>query len=124
MLTPAAPLPTTTTPVRTGTVAVKATAAKGGAVKLTLSVVKGATAAPTVQLRARLRVGKTRKTVVVGSARATLGDGASKTLTLKLNAKGRAALKRAGKLKLQVVVSAKSAAGKTVTTTKTVTVKR
>ncbi|MDO8187268.1 phosphodiester glycosidase family protein [Conexibacter sp. JD483] len=122
VLQPTSPLPSG--PVRTGKVAVKASAAKAGAVRVTLSVAKGSTATATVQLRAKLRVGRKTAMVLVGRGSATLGDGGSKTLTLKLNAAGRKALKKARKLKLQVVVSARDAAGKLVRTTKSLTVKR
>ena len=58
-----------------------------------------------------------RRQVVVASGDVTLSAGAKKTLTLKLNATGRALLSKFGKLKVVVTVSSGGKTIKTVTVT-------
>jgi hypothetical protein len=65
-----------------------------------------------------------KQTVVVARASYTLRGGHSLTLKLKLNSKGRALLKRFGKLPVKVLITRTNQLGKTVTVaTRVLTIK-
>jgi hypothetical protein len=60
----------------------------------------------------------------LGKAKFSIPVGQSKTVKLRLNAKARKALAKQGKLKLRIVTTVKLPTGKTVTSTRTLTVKQ
>jgi hypothetical protein len=119
-----APGPTVTRVGHIGSVA-------GGreAVKVTVSCPKGAarcaTAIITVTVTEHLKSSRLvavtarvhMKTVVVGRATVSLAAGATKTITVTLNGKGKALLAKYGKLKMVVTVSANGKKLKTATVT-------
>jgi FG-GAP repeat len=126
------PTPTPTTPTPTPTVSTpvdRVGAISGGIAKLTarLSCPAGATACATTSLKAtvtehvevtktvkgRKKVHTATKKIVVASGSASLAAGASKTLTLKLDAAGFALVKKLGTLRAVVTVSS---GGKTIDT--------
>lgn len=60
----------------------------------------------------------------LGKAKFTIPVGQAKTVKLRLNAKARTALAKQGRLKLRIVTTVKLPTGKTVTSTRTLTVKK
>jgi hypothetical protein len=74
--------------------------------------------------RAAAARAKRPKRIVYGSAKTSIPSGKSVALKVKLNGKGRAALKRKGRLKATLRVVASNAQGETQTVTRTVTIKR
>jgi hypothetical protein len=60
----------------------------------------------------------------LGKAKFSIPVGQSKTVKLRLNAKARKALAKQGKLKLRIVTTVKLPTGKTVTSTRSLTVKK
>jgi hypothetical protein len=93
------------------------------AVLVTLYAPKGATASGTIQLKARVASGKKAKRIGVGSASFRLAIGQARTLTVKLDKAGRAALLRAHRLAISVLIGARNAAGKAKTTTRSITLR-
>jgi hypothetical protein len=93
------------------------------AVLVTLHAPKGATAAGTIQLKAKVAPGKKAKLEAVGSASFRLVAGQTRTLTVALNKRGRAALARTKRLSVTVAIGARSAAGTTKTTMRTITLR-
>lgn len=77
------------------------------------------------------RAGGTRATAAAAKLKGSLGKvrfsipvGQAKTVKLRLNAKARKELAKKGKLKLRIVTTVKLPTGKTVTSTRTLTVKK
>lgn len=97
------------------TIAAKATATKAGVASVTL------TNPYAFKLTGTIRLSQGRR--AAGSARVTLASGASATTTVKLAAPTRKALASKRSLKLAVAVTARAAAGKARTTSRTVTVR-
>jgi hypothetical protein len=93
------------------------------AVLVTLHAPKAAMASGTIQLKAKVAPGKRAKLEVVGSASFRLVAGQTRTLTVALNKVGKAALARARRLAISVVIGARNAAGKIKSTTRTVTLR-
>ncbi len=125
---PAAALPLVTTAPPTGVAAAVSSLSpkvKVGreAVLVTLYAPKGATAAGTIELRAKVAPGRKARLEGVGSASFRLVAGQTRTVTVALNKVGRAALVRAKRLAVTVAIAARNAAGKTRTTTRTITLR-
>lgn len=101
---------------------VVAASAKAGKrlVTVALSCAPGAACAGKVTLKAGVKAGGKTKTVVLGTGSYTLAAGKKRTLTVKLSTAGVRALKKARRLKVQVVVAVTG--GKAVT--RTVTLRR